>query len=215
MTRRIRSTIDRTPRENGKHPLSIGARLLRLVKTHALASMTLMILAFGSTAPAEAASASKIETAGKAVAYALPLVAVGVSLAHHEDWDGVAELGVSTAATLGAAYLLSHIVREQRPDHSDFHSLPSDTAALADAPADYLWARYGWQYGVPAYAAAIFVGYSRVDARKHHWYDVAASSVIAFGVNYAIVTRYHENNRYRFYGSADPDSVGVHFTMNW
>jgi len=57
--------------------------------------------------PAEAASASKIETAGKAVAYALPLVAVGVSLAHHEDWDGVAELGVSTAATLGAAYLLS------------------------------------------------------------------------------------------------------------
>ena len=185
------------------------------VNTHALALGTLLFVTAGFTAPVEAAGTSKIETAGKAVAYALPLVAVGVSLAHHEDWDGVAELGVSTAATLGAAYLLGHIVREQRPDHSDFHSLPSDTAALADASADYLWARYGWQYGVPAYAAAIFVGYSRVDAKKHHWYDVAASSVIAFGVNYAIVTRYHENNQYRVYGSADPDSIGVRFTMNW
>jgi len=184
------------------------------VKTHALALCTLVSLT-GFTDRAEAADRSSVETPGKAVAFALPLVAVGVSLAHHEDWDGVAELGVSTAATLGAAYLLGHIVREQRPDHSDFHSLPSDTAALAYAPADYLWARYGWQYGVPAYAAALFVGYSRVDAKKHHWYDVAASSAIAFGVNYAIVTRYRETNQYNVYGSADPDSVGLHVTMNW
>jgi membrane-associated phospholipid phosphatase len=59
------------------------------------------------------------------------------------------------------------------------------------------------------------VGFSRVDAKKHHWYDVAASSVIAFGFNYAIVTRYHESDRYAVYASADPDSIGVHFTMNW
>jgi membrane-associated phospholipid phosphatase len=168
-----------------------------------------------SSAAAAAASTSNIETAGKAVAIALPLVAVGISLGHHEDWDGVAELGVSTATTLGIAYLISHVVREQRPDHSDFHSLPSDTAALGYASADYLWARYGWQYGVPAYAAAMFVGYSRVDAKKHHWYDVAASSLIAYGVNYAIVTRYHENTQYRVYGSADPSAIGIHFTMNW
>src|SRR5690348_5341374 len=118
----------------------------------------MLLLAQNSSSPAAAATTSNIETAGKAVALALPLVAVGISLGHHEDWDGVAELGVSTAATLGAAYLLGHVVREQRPDHSDFHSFPSDTAALAYAPADYLWARYGWQYGLPAYAAATFVG---------------------------------------------------------
>jgi membrane-associated phospholipid phosphatase len=175
----------------------------------------MMFFVVAMSAPTAAATTSKIETAGKIVAFSLPLVAVGISVGHHEDWDGVAELGVSTVATLGAAYLLGQVVHEQRPDHSDFHSFPSDTAALAYAPADYLWARYGWQYGLPAYAAATFVGYSRVDAKKHHWYDVAASSVIAFGVNYAIVTRYHENNRYGVYASADPDSIGVHFTMNW
>ena len=43
-------------------------------------------------------------------------------------------------------------IQEQRPDKSDFQSMPSDTAALAFAPAQFLWDRYGWEYGVPAYA---------------------------------------------------------------
>lgn len=167
------------------------------------------------TGNAIAATNKAIESAGTDIAIAMPLVAGGISLLHDEDWDGVAELSVSTVATVGIAYGLSHIVHEQRPDHSDFHSFPSDTAALGYASADYLWARYGWQYGVPAYAAAMFVGYSRVNAKKHHWYDVMASSAIAFGVNYAIVTRYHANSRYSVYANADPDSIGVHFAMNW
>ena len=164
--------------------------------------------------PAEAASDHKgIETAGTAVAIALPVAAAGSSLAHHGDWEGVGELAESTALTVGAALILKQIVHEQRPDHSDFKSFPSDTAALAFAPANYLWDRYGWQYGAPAYAAAVFVGYSRVDAKKHHWYDVAASAGMAFAFNYALVTPYHD--RYRFTASADPDEIGVHFQMNW
>jgi len=176
----------------------------------------LVIASLAASSPATAGTSSSLETAGSAIAISLPIVAGGISLLHHEDWDGVAELTVSTATTVGIAYLLSKkLVREQRPDHSDFHSFPSDTAALAYAPADYLWSRYGWEYGVPAYAAAVFVGYSRVHAKKHHWYDVVASGALAFGVNYAIVTRYHANSRYSVYASADPDSIGVHFAMNW
>ena len=38
--------------------------------------------------------------------------------------------------------------------------------ALTDASADYMWSRYGWRYGVPAYLVAGFVGYSRVDAKN-------------------------------------------------
>ena len=59
----------------------------------------------------------------------------------------------------------------------------------------------------------MFVGYSRVDAKKHHWYDVAASAGLALGFNYAFVTPYHD--RYRFTASADPGEIGVHFQMNW
>ena len=49
---------------------------------------------------------------------------------------------------------------------------------------------YGWEYGLPAYAAASFVGYSRIDAKKHHWYDVAASAGFAFTFSKIFTTRY-------------------------
>ena len=177
-----------------------------------LAGAACAVMACGS---AQAASTHKgIETAGTAVAIALPIAAGGISLMHHGDWQGVAELTETTVLTVGTALLLKQIVHEQRPDHSDFKSFPSDTAALAYAPADYLWNRYGWEYGVPAYAAAMFAGYSRVAAKKHHWWDVAASSALAFGFNYALVTPYHDR-RYSFSASANPDEIGLHFQLNW
>ena len=83
------------------------------------------------------------------------------------------------------------MIKEQRPDKSDYMSMPSDTSALAFAPAQFLWDRYGWEYGLPAYAAATFVGWSRVDADKHHWYDVTASAALAFGVSKIFTTTYH------------------------
>jgi len=138
----------------------------------------------------EAACAASSESLGTDVAIALPLIAGGITLAK-EDWKGSAQLTVDTVATVGIAYGLKHVIREQRPDKSDFQSMPSDTSALAFAPAQFLWDRYGWQYGVPAYAAATFVAWSRVDAQKHHWYDVTASAALAFGVSKIFTTTYH------------------------
>jgi membrane-associated phospholipid phosphatase len=140
-------------------------------------------------AGAQGAAAASSESLGTDVAIALPLIAGGITLAK-DDWKGSAQLTVDTIATVGVAYGLKHIIREQRPDGSDFQSMPSDTAALAFAPAQFLWDRYGWQYGVPAYAAATFVAWSRVDAQKHHWYDVTASAALAFGASKIFTTRY-------------------------
>ena len=135
------------------------------------------------------ADAGTSESLGTGVAIALPVIAGGITLAK-DDWKGTAQLTVDTIATVGVAYGLKHVTREQRPDKSDFQSMPSDTSALAFAPAQFLWDRYGWRYGVPAYAAATFVAWSRVDAQKHHWYDVAASAGLAFGVSKIFTTRY-------------------------
>jgi membrane-associated phospholipid phosphatase len=146
----------------------------------------IVLLAAGS----EAACAASSESLGTDVAIALPLIAGGITLAK-DDWKGSAQLTVDTVATVGMAYGLKHLIHEQRPDKSDFQSMPSDTAALAFAPAQFLWDRYGWQYGVPAYAAATFVAWSRVDAQKHHWYDVTASAALAFGVSKIFTTTYH------------------------
>ena len=159
------------------------------------------------------ALADGVESTGTAVAIALPLVAGGISL-YQDDRTGLAQLTVDTLATVGTAYALKNIVREQRPDKSDFQSFPSDTAALAFAPAQYLWDRYGWQYGVPAYAAAIFTGYSRIEAKKHHWYDVAASAGFAFTFSKIFTTRYRAPGL-RYGAAISPDGGQFQLSYNF
>lgn len=174
--------------------------------------LAVVLLVAAGAAPAQA---SGIESAGTDIAIALPIFAAGVAYGHDQDWTGIAQMGVVTLATVGTAYGLKHVIHEERPDHSDFQSMPSDTAALAFAPAQFLWDRYGWQWGLPAYAAAAFVGYSRVDAKKHHWYDVAASAGLAWGFSRVFTTEYHE--RYQIHSNvyATPDGAFVRLSMNF
>lgn len=160
-------------------------------------------------------SNSTIEKAGQGVAIALPVIAGGISL-YKDDYTGLAEMSVDTILTVGTSYALSHyIVREQRPDHSDWHSFPSNTEALAFAPAAFLWDRYGWRYGVPAYAAAAFVGYSRVDARQHHWWDVATSAAIGWTYSEIFTTRFHPGDRLTTGAYATPEGAYVGLTYRW
>ena len=161
-----------------------------------------------------AAPSQTITTAGSGIAIALPIIAGGISV-YKGDWTGVAQLTVETALTVGTAYALKNIVREQRPDGSDFHSFPSATTALSASGSSYLWGRYGWQYGLPAFVATQFVSYSRVQAKQHHWYDTLASSAIAAGYGYLITTPFQE--RYNIYSDleASPDGAVVRLSYNW
>jgi membrane-associated phospholipid phosphatase len=159
------------------------------------------------------AQADTISTAGTGIAVALPVIAAGVSL-YQDDRLGLAQLAVDTIATVGTAEALKHIVREERPDGADFQSFPSATSALAFAPAQFLWDRYGWEYGVPAYAAAVFSGYSRVEAKDHHWYDVAASAGFAFGFSKIFTTRYHPPGL-NYGAEISPGGGYVHLSYNF
>ncbi len=162
-----------------------------------------------------------METAGTYVAIALPLAAGGIAV-WQDDWTGVKQLAVVGALTVGTAYGLKHLVRECRPfahpcgpGGDNWDSFPSDTSALAFAPAQFLWQRYGWQYGVPAYAAAAFVGYSRVDAQKHHFWDVLTSAAISLAYNELITTRYRPHKSLYTAIEASPDGVHMSLNYNW
>jgi membrane-associated phospholipid phosphatase len=164
--------------------------------------------------PAWAGSANdSIAKAGEAVAIAMPVIAGGITISK-SDWTGLAQVIVDTGATVGTALVLKHFIHEERPDHSDDQSFPSDTAALGFAPAQFLWDRYGWQYGAPAYLAAAFVGYSRVESRQHHVWDVAASAAISFGYSKIFTTRFR---RYNIYTSlnATPGGAYVSASYQW
>ena len=113
--------------------------------------LTAGIFAFSAAMAVAAvpASADGIKTAGEVLRIALPVAAGGLSL-YREDYDGLLQLGISEVISEGLSFGLSRVIREQRPNGSDWHSFPSDSTAVAFSAASYLQIRYGWDYGLPA-----------------------------------------------------------------
>ena len=150
-----------------------GARCLVLV-------VPLLILANSASA------SDDIEVAGTALEVALTVAAAGLTLGY-KDGTGALQFGESAALTLGVTYALKYAVNETRPNGGD-QSFPSGHASISFASAEFIRKRYGWEYGLPAYAAASFVAYSRVEAGEHHPQDVAAGAAIGIISSY-IFTR--------------------------
>jgi len=134
-----------------------------------------------------------VTTAGDILQIALPALAVGSTfVAGGENgslWDheGTKEAALSIGTTLGITWAGKEVVRKTRPDGSDQQSFPSGHTSAAFSGAAFPGTRYGWQWGVPAYAAAAFVGYSRVQANQHFVDDVVAGASIALLSNWAFV----------------------------
>ena len=183
-----------------------------VILRHILAPTAVGVMACLLYMPAYAGSKDDgIAKVGEAIAIALPVTADGISI-YRSDWTGLAQDVVDTGATVGTALVLKHFIHEERPDHSDDQSFPSDTSALAFAPAQFLWDRYGWQYGLPAYAAALFVGYSRIESKQHHVWDVAASAAISFGYSKIFTTRFRH---YDIYTSLDATPNGAYVSASY
>ena len=98
-------------------------------------------------------------------------------------------MGESLAITAGVTYALKYGIDERRPDGGN-QSMPSGHSSISFSSAEYLRKRYGWEYGVPAYAAASFVAYSRVESREHHPQDVIAGAGIGILSSYIFTKPY-------------------------
>jgi len=189
-------------------PRSFGA--LVMVLTLALTQAALA----GTPVKPLTSMEKNIETVGTGISIALPLTAAGIAL-YRDDRTGLAQLTVETLLTLGTVYGLNHVVREKRPDGSDWHSFPSNTTALAASGSSFLWGRYGWQFGLPAFAMTEFVSYSRIQAKQHHWYDTVASSAIAAGYGYVITTPFRKRWGVDTQLSAAPDGASLQMSYNF
>jgi len=170
------------------------------------------LLAYFAATSGAVAKSDGIETAGNMLAFAMP-AAAGVITLGKGDPDGVLELGFAYAGAVGTTLALKSVVHEWRPDHSDKRSFPSGAATSAFASAAYLDKRYGWHYGLPAYALATFVGYSRVEADRHHWYDAAASALIGWTFNQFVTTHSEKGVYVEPLVSSDALGLGLH--LRW
>lgn len=105
-----------------------------------------------------------------------------------KDKKGILQLGLSTATTLAINYGLEAVIKKDRPDGTGRHAFPSTHTAVAFDGASFLLRRYGWLWGVPAYAVAAYVAWGRTYAKRHDWWDVLGGAAIGAGAAF-IYTR--------------------------
>jgi hypothetical protein len=98
------------------------------------------------------------------------------------------DLYVAIGRSWAATAALKYSVDETRPDGGS-RSFPSGHTSLAFTGAEFIRKEYGWGWGAPAYLAAGFVGWSRVEAHRHYTRDVLAGAAIGILANHDFWSR--------------------------
>ena len=175
-------------------------------------SLTAALLLSGSALAATPAYAkSDIETAGDIIAVTIPAIAYG-STYYMDDPEGRQQFYKSFATNAVATYGLKKAIDKDRPDHSDDDSFPSGHTSIAFQGASFIHKRYGLEYSIPAYVGATFVGYSRIEADKHHTSDVLAGAALGVASSMFLTKSYH-NNELVISANLAPESyqVALHY----
>jgi membrane-associated phospholipid phosphatase len=61
---------------------------------------------------------------------------------------------------------------------------------MSFSSAEFIYKRYGWEYGLPAYAVAIFITSSRIEADQHYPIDVIGGAAIGIVSSYLFTRPY-------------------------
>jgi membrane-associated phospholipid phosphatase len=151
-------------------------------------SLSAVAAALLCASPALAKNEKSWDTASSIGAYGLSAVALGMPLLK-KDTNGALQAGGSIIAAQLVTTGLKEAFPETRPDGSDRKSFPSGHTSQAFAAATSLINRQGQSVGIPALAVATFVGFARVQADKHHWYDVMVGAGIGAASGFLITNK--------------------------
>uniref|UniRef100_Q3AS01 Phosphoesterase, PA-phosphatase related protein n=1 Tax=Chlorobium chlorochromatii (strain CaD3) TaxID=340177 RepID=Q3AS01_CHLCH len=160
--------------------------------------------------PKTTVAADGVERAGSAIRLLIPATGAAMALVRHDD-DGLGQLAASGAIAVGVTTGLKYAIPATRPDGDD-HSFPSMHTAIAFSSAEFIRARYGWNYGIPAYVAATFVGYSRVVSDRHYTRDVLAGALIGIGSSALLTTPY---KNVQVQAELSTHFTGTHIVYAW
>jgi membrane-associated phospholipid phosphatase len=147
--------------------------------------LTLFVL-IGTCTVAQAKNS--IETSGDILQFVLPAAGATLTLVNR-DREGAFQFAESAAMTLATTYTLKYTIDEARPNGGT-HSFPSGHTSISFSAAEYIRKRYGLEYGIPAYALASWVAYSRVESGEHHPHDVIAGASIGIVSSYIFTKPY-------------------------
>ena len=173
-------------------------------------NISLFVTLFSLIAGIDVQAYDHIELTGDVLAVALPVAAAGLTLGF-KDYQGTLEFGESAALSMGVTYILKLTVDKKRPNGGD-QSFSSGHAAISFTSAEFMRKRYGWEYGLPAYALATFVAYSRVEAGQHYTIDVITGAAIGILSSYLFTRPYKGWNIQLEGGYSD---FGIRLNHSW
>lgn len=159
---------------------------------------------------------AQMEAIGNVLQFAIPLSALAYS-SYIKDWEGDWQLGKTVGSTFVTTEVLKYTVRADRPREPDGTagtSFPSGHTSLSFAGAGYWQNRYGWAIGAPMYAAAAFVGYSRIRAKAHNWADVIGGAVIGTAFSYIFTDSYKDGTTVSV-SPTDDGGAYLHFSTQF
>ncbi len=128
------------------------------------------------------------------------------------DTQGTNQFYKSFLTTFIITHALKIAVNEKRPDNNGSQSFPSGHTSAAFQGAAFIQMRYGWKYALPAYAAASFVGWSRIKAKKHYTSDVLVGAAIGIISTYYFTTPYKGIMLTPY---VEKNTSGFSLSMNW
>ena len=107
--------------------------------------------------------------------------------------------------------ILKVTVRRVRPDSTDRAAFPSGHTSASFALATVAASKWGWEVGVPACALAGFVGYTRIESKKHYLSDVLFGAGLGIASGRAVYKfrRQAHPDRYAFVPFVTPGGGGL------
>lgn len=108
---------------------------------------------------------------------------------------------------------VKHSVKRMRPDGSTRNSFPSGHTSVSFASATVLHREFGWKVGIPAYAVASYIGFSRIEHKRHYLSDVLFGAAIGMVSGRAIGINVGQK-RFNMTPVAAPGGGGVAFVWD-
>ncbi|WP_418834477.1 phosphatase PAP2 family protein [Parabacteroides johnsonii] len=159
-------------------------------------------------------SRKAVRTSGDVLAFITPVASLTTVLVL-QDWQGLKQGALAGVSTIGMTYALKYLIKKERPDGSDKHSFPSMHTSVSFTGAAFIQRRYGWKWGIPAYAIASYVGWSRTYAKKHDWWDVVAGAALGAGSAYIFTRPFATKHNLSISPVASDKHFGIYASMTF
>ena len=164
----------------------------RMLMRRILGYVVVGTLACSSQLSAQRSSTDNVELSGDILATALPAAALASTLIWKDDQRATLQFAMTMVTSFAVTHVLKRVVDKPRPNGGN-HAWPSGHTSSAFSGAAFLQIRHGWRVGVPAYLLAGYVGWTRVYADAHDYWDFLGGAIVGIGSAYLFAEPYDPN----------------------